>query len=218
MEYFDVPERAANELSSHYEWLNRINRITRFERPFRTWIPRLLPGTACRSLEILDVGAGDGALGRTLAVWAKARGWDWRFTDLDASPQAQVRNQNPRTVLGSACELPFATGSFDLVIANNMTHHLSPEEAVVRHFREASRVARRLVLICDMHRNPGFLLVLGTLLVACRAPPAFRRDGLLSVRRGWRVAEWRRLAGMAALPEARVWAEHGSRILLADQK
>ena len=96
-----------------------------------------------------------------------------------------------------------------------MTHHLDSEEAVVAHFREAARVARRLVLICDMQRRLPFFLLLGTTLWLVRAPREFRRDGLLSVRRGWRAGEWRRLADAAGLAEARVWDEHGSRVLLA---
>ena len=66
-EYFDAPERTASELQAHYDWLNRINRATRFDRPFRMWIPRLLEEREYASLEILDVGAGDGELGRTLS-------------------------------------------------------------------------------------------------------------------------------------------------------
>lgn len=48
-------------------------------------------------------------------------------------------------------------------------------------------------------------------------PAHFRSDGLLSVRRGWRVAEWEALAARAGIHGARVWQEHGARILLQAQ-
>jgi len=188
-EYFDAPERTAEELRGHYAWLDRINRWTRFERPFRVWLPRLQPEPRLRSLELLDVGAAEGALGRTLSTWAAGRGWDWRFTDLDLSHHACARNPNPRATVGSATALPFDDGRFDVVVATTMTHHLPSEDAVVAHFREAARVARHAVLICDMQRSPAFYGMLWALLRLSGAPKEFREDGLLSVRRGWRREE-----------------------------
>jgi hypothetical protein len=76
-------------------------------------------------------------------------------------------------------------------------------------------VAKRLVLICDLHRNRFFWLALAALLWSIRLPREFRRDGLLSIERGWRVPDWRRLAEAAGLTNARIWQEHGTRILLA---
>jgi len=214
-EYFDAPERTASELRAHYAWLQRINRITRFERPFRVWLPRLLPESTCRSMSVLDIGAGEGELGRTLTAWAAGRGWEWRFTDLDLSAHACNRTPNLRVTVGSATLLPFPDGHFDAVIASTMTHHLGSEEDVIRHFQEAARVSRGAVLICDMQRSVLFLAMLWALLRACRAPREFRNDGLLSVRRGWRAAEWRRLAKEAGLDSVRVWTEHSAHILLS---
>lgn len=214
-EYFDSPHRTLAEQREAYAWLGRVNRITRFERPFRLWIPRLLGEANCRQLTFLDLGAGDGSLGRTLHAWAAARGWDWHFTCLDLSPIAAQLDPGGTRVTGSALAVPFADASFDVVIATTMTHHLSNEAAVVTHFREAERTARRAVLLVDLHRNALFHAVLWLLLVAMRSPAEFRADGTLSVRRGWRVAEWQRLAALTGLRSSRVWMEHGTRVLLS---
>lgn len=217
-EYFDAPERTLEEVRDSFRWLGRVNRLTRFERPFRLWIPRLLGESACRSLRIVDLGAGDGALGRTLCEWATAQGWDWRFTNVDLNPLATRLNPGGENVTASVLELPFADNTFDLAIATTMTHHLQTDREVIQHFREAWRVARHGVLLCDMHRNPAFHALLGVVLLGMGCPREFIADGLLSVRRGWRVPEWRRLAEDAGLPGAKVWLEHGTRVLMSAMK
>lgn len=217
-EYFDAPERTLEEVRDSYHWLGRVNRLTRFERPFRIWIPRLLGEPVCQSLRIVDLGAGDGALGRTLREWAASQGWDWRFTNVDLNPIASQLNPHGDNVTASVLDLPFEDGAFDLAIGTTMTHHLQTDAEVIQHFREAWRVARRGVVLCDMHRNPAFHAVLGVLLVGMGCPREFIADGLLSVRRGWRVAEWRRFVDEAGLCGAKVWFEHGTRVLMAALK
>lgn len=214
-EYFDRPERTAAELRGHYAALNRINRLVHFDRPFRIWLPTLLGPEACRRVTALDLGAGDGLLGRQLTAWGAAQGWDWSFTNVDRCPVAAELDPGPRRLVGSVLQLPFPNDSFDVVIATTMTHHLESEAEVITHFREAFRVSRRVVLLCDLHRS--WLLMAATWAVAGLAGQggAFRNDAVLSVRRGWRPEEWRRLADEAGLPQARVWSEHGTRVLLA---
>ena len=216
-EYFDSPERTSTEISEHYEWLARMNKLTQFDRPFRIWIPQLLGAEACKRLSIVDLGAGNGMLGRTLTEFARGHGWDWRFTNVDLNlPQPGTRGSTSATwVKASVTDLPFAANSFDLAIGSTMTHHLNSDADVSAHFREARRVARQSVLICDMVRSPFFLVALWAVLFALRAPKEFRQDGVQSVKRGWRESEWRRLAAWAGINKARVWSEHGTRILLA---
>jgi hypothetical protein len=73
-------------------------------------------------------------------------------------------------------------------------------------------------LIYDLHRNAALYCAIGAVLLAMRVPAHFRADGLLSVRRGWRVGEWRRLAHEAGLDGARVWLDRGARITLLARK
>jgi SAM-dependent methyltransferase len=217
-EYFDAPERSVEELRESYRWLGRVNRITRFDWPFRVWIPRLLGDAVCRELTVLDLGAGDGSMGRSLAAWARGRGWNWTFTNVDLNPILDDLNPGGNNVRASVLDLPFPDSRFDVVIATTMTHHLADDGSVAQHFREAHRVARRAVLLCDLQRNPLLLGWLWLLLTALGAPREFKSDGLVSVRRGWRATEWRRLARLAGLADARVWEEHGARVLLASLK
>jgi 2-polyprenyl-3-methyl-5-hydroxy-6-metoxy-1,4-benzoquinol methylase len=217
-EYFDSPDRSLEEVAEGYRLLARVNRLFHFAEPFQRILPRSLGSTDCVKLSILDVGAGDGSLGSILQEWAATKGWNWSVTSLDANPLAlQLTKSHPR-VAGSATQLPFRDSAFDVVIASQMTHHLDTEQEVTAHFREAFRVARKRVFLNDIHRNQGLYFVIWNLLRIQRVPRSFYEDGLLSVRRGWRVGEWKSLAREAGMPDARVWLYWGSRIMLLAEK
>lgn len=218
-EYFDLPGRPQAEIAEFYAALARINRFFVFADPFQRLLPKCLGRESCRSLSFLDLGAGDGSLGLLLAEWAaRKRGWTWRFTNLDVNPSALRLGKGGNNVVGSVLALPFCDGSFDVVIASQMTHHLATDEEIQRHFREAWRVARRGIVFSDLHRGPLLYGVLWLLFQVRRYPKHFRYDGLLSVRRGFWVDELRLLARGAGIPRARVWLHYGTRVILQARK
>lgn len=213
-EYFDEHDRPFEELAAGYAMLTRVNRLFIHTKPYDNRIPKLLGEERCRSLSVLDIGAGDGSFGEDLTRWAAKRGWDWRVTNLDLNQQVTRLNPSAKWVVASALQMPFADQTFDVVTASSMTHHFVSEDDVVQHFREAWRVTRGALLLNDLHRNI-FLYSLLWLTVRCfRFPEIFRQDALLSVKRGWRRREWRELARRAGIPNARVWLYGGARIML----
>ena len=217
-EYFDSPDRSLAETAESYKSLARINRLFHFAEPFQRFLPRLLGAENCPAVKLLDLGAGDGSLGQTLQTWAAKRGWSWDITNLDLCPHTAELCKTGKFVCGSALDLPFENESFDVVIANQMTHHLSSGDEVAQHFREAHRVARRVVLLSDMHRSIILYGVIWAVLRAGNFPKRFREDGLLSVKRGFRSDDWRELARRAGLGDAKVWMNYGARVMLAAQK
>ena len=114
-------------------------------------------------------------------------------------------------------ELPFAERSFDLVVASQMTHHLTDAE-VVQHWREAWRVTRDAMFICDLHRNAGFYSLLWPALSLMGTGAKLREDGMISIKRGFRRREWRALAARAEIPSPKVWLYYGTRIVLQARK
>ncbi len=216
-EYFDRPGLPVAERAAAFAELDRINRLFHFTHPFASSLPGWLGRERCARLEILDVGAGSGLLSETLSTWAAKRGWDWRFTNLDANPLPALKTVRAKSRVGSALELPFAENSFDLVVASQMTHHLSDPE-VVQHWREAWRVTRDGLFICDLHRNPGLYSMLWLTMSVLRTNRALREDGLISVKRGFRRREWRDLADRAGISDAHVWLYYGTRIVLQARK
>jgi SAM-dependent methyltransferase len=216
-EYFDTPGLSEAERAGGFRELDRINDFFRFSHPFVSRLPSWLGKERCEQLEILDVGAGTGLLGEKLTAWARRRGWHWRFTNLDANPINLKSGDAAKTVTGSALQLPFADGSFDLVVASQMTHHLTDEQAV-QHWREAWRVTRDAIFICDLHRNAGLYAMLWLFLRLMRTSRNLREDALISVKRGFRRREWRELAARAKIPNAKVWLYYGTRIVLQARK
>jgi len=216
-EYFDEPGRPEAETVAAFRELDRINLFYRFSHPFVSRLPSWLGRPRCEHLQILDVGAGTGLLGSRLSEWARRRGWDWRFTNLDSNPVALKTGAVAGGVTGSALQLPFPDNSFDLVVASQMTHHLDDVQ-VVQHWREAWRVTRDAIFICDLHRNPGLYAMLWVTLRLKRADQALVEDALLSVKRGFRCPEWRELAATAQIPGAKVSIYYGTRIVLQARK
>jgi 2-polyprenyl-3-methyl-5-hydroxy-6-metoxy-1,4-benzoquinol methylase len=217
-EYFDEPNRPQAELAEAYRTLTRFNQIFSLADSFKRILPKTLGAERCRSLSLLDLGAGDGSLGNELTHWAAKKGWDWRITNLDLNPRALRLNQTGSLVAGSAVALPFRDRMFDVVIASQMTHHFMSDSEVCSHFKEAWRTTRDLLVITDLHRNAGFYLALGGVLKVCGVPGHFLSDALLSVRRGWRVSEWKSLATQAGIPNAHIWIYAGTRIMIEARK
>ncbi len=216
-EFFDLPDRTEAETAASFRDLNRVNLLFQFSHPFVAGLPRWLGKVNCKRLNILDVGAGTGLLGERLTEWAGRRGWHWHFTNLDTNPIALKIGNRSDSIVGSALQLPFADGSFDLVVASQMTHHLTDEQ-IVTHWREAWRVTRGAVFFCDLHRNAGLYALVWLGMHWLRVSRTLRSDGLISVRRGFRLGEWRDLAARAEIPEARIWLYYGTRIVLQARK
>jgi len=217
-EYFDDPRRSFVEVAEGYRQLGRINRLFLFADPFQRLLSNWLGSEKCRELSVLDLGAGDGSLGRQLTQWAARRRWIWRVTNLDVSPLALRLNHEGLNVVGSALSLPFHDGSFDVVIASQMTHHLPDEAAVTQHFREAWRVTRDAIFVSDVHRNLAMIVLVWLSAHATGLSREMRGDGLLSVRRSWRIPEWKAFAAAAQIPRAQVWLYSGARIILQARK
>jgi SAM-dependent methyltransferase len=216
-EYFDQPERAGAEVIRAFRDLDRLNRFFVPWRPFREVLPRWLGLSRCSRLAFLDIGAGTGQLGRELSEWARKRGWDWQFTNLDANAAGLRDGKACRPVVASALELPFPNASFDVVLASQMTHHLTDKQVVI-HLREAWRVTREGLMLADLHRNPGLYAMLWLCPRFLGVSREVREDALISVKRGFRLGELRLLANRAGLNHSRVWLYYGTRILLQARK
>lgn len=109
-------------------------RFSTSTRPFHGWVLDLIPATP--TARVLDLGCGAGAFWRTNADRIPP---GWRVTLADLSPgmlgQAAETYPGARGVVADAARLPFADGSFDVVLALHMLYHLPDVAAGVREIR-----------------------------------------------------------------------------------
>jgi len=96
-----------------------------------------------RPRSVLEVGSGNGAFLRTIS------GEVGRLAGLDPSAEAVsvLKSEGFEAVQGSAEQLPFADGEFDVVVFSFAPHHIADW---AQGLNEALRVARHSVEIMDV--------------------------------------------------------------------
>lgn len=188
----DVDDRVKRQVIDALDWVGRV--LKSHEQVAGAALD-LLADTA--DPRILELGAGHGAVSRTLlenhptaevtvtdinpvSVAAIAAG------DLGSHPRAVVREMD-------ATAIDAADDSFDLALFALSFHHLTPEQAS-RVFAEGTRVAKQL-LIVDLPRPPAplHLLRLASMLPLAPFVP-FVHDGVISSLRSYSPSALRELA------------------------
>ena len=157
-------------------------------------------------VSVLDVGSGIGDIALRARCEARERGvrLDVIGVDVSAVVADAATDAGMPTVTGDARTLPFPERSFDVVLCSQLLHHFCDEGAITI-LRELDRVARMRVIVGDLRRSwlaaGAFWLTAGAL----RFHRVSRHDGLVSVLRGFRPAELRRLIrnAVGATPDVR---------------
>jgi len=155
-----------------------------------------------RPLTLLDVGTGRGDIPRAATEWCACRGILLETLGVERSETlARIAADHTTVLSADALALPFADRSVDIVMCSQVLHHFERAQAL-RVLREMHRVARRRVIVSDLHRSwiaaAGIWLASFPLLFH----PVSRHDGVLSVLRGFTRRELgelvRRSVGQAA--------------------
>lgn len=200
-ELLDDPAADPARVAESLHHIARSNRWFGGRAALRWGVARALEGAARRPVVLLDLGTGAGDLPRHLRAWGAARGMTITALGLERIPSAArlAARAGLPTVLGTAGSLPVRPGSVDIVTISQLLHHLVPEDAVAL-LREATRVARRAVVVADLHRAPFACVAFRLGAAALRFDPHTRADGLTSIARGYTPAELARLCATAGVP------------------
>jgi SAM-dependent methyltransferase len=223
LEHLDIGDYTAEEYEGCIVELQRANRWFGDSRALRTSLLSEIARTQLISFSLLDVGAGSGELLRVIAKWAAKNSYNARLTGVELNARSARAMAEQSAIFGvdvvraNAFSLPFADNQFDYAICSLFTHHME-NQGVVEILRELGRVARRELLVIDLHRHPVsyyFYTTLGKLFFHNRL---LREDGALSILRGFKPPELSDLAGRAGLTQVNVVRRFPYRLVLTARK
>lgn len=175
-------------------------------------------GRGTRHLTLLDVGTGLGDIPVVVAKEATRFGIQVRAVGIEISePMARVARQSAIPVLAAdARALPFADDSIDIVTCSLVLHHLDNHDSLCM-LRECSRVARTAVVVADLQRSVVAMALLWLVSFPLRFHPISRHDGVVSIKRGFSVAELRDLVASTTSAAVRCRRRWGWRVTAAWQ-
>jgi ubiquinone/menaquinone biosynthesis C-methylase UbiE len=191
---------AYRELEIINKWLGGVRAIERF-----------LPASLDSNLLLLDVAAGACDVSEALI-----RKEPCRIVTLDINVRGLKLAERSWPVVGDAFELPFRDGAFDVVMASLFFHHLS-NESCARVLAQMWRIAKRRVLVNDLHRHAVAYYSIRVLTALFSRSRMVRHDGPVSVRRAFRPVELLEIARRAGVP-ARVHRSFPYRLVLVADK
>jgi ubiquinone/menaquinone biosynthesis C-methylase UbiE len=220
LEHLDKGDYTPEEYEGCIVELQRVNRWLGDSRALRRSLLESVAAQEVKEFSVLDVGAGSGELLRFIATWSEKKkktatliGLEFNERSAGAIVAESQEWPNIRSVRGDALNLPFANDSFDYVMCSLFTHHFR-ENDIVRILREMQRVARKEIVVIDLHRHPiayAFYTTLGKLFLYNRL---IREDGALSILRGFKPDELRVLGEEAGLYDVSVERRFPYRIVM----
>ncbi|HEX6125108.1 MAG TPA: methyltransferase domain-containing protein [Pyrinomonadaceae bacterium] len=205
LERIDTGDYTPAEYATFLREIAFINRYFGDRRALKKTLLRAIERDNLREFSVLDVGCGSGELLRIIAEFAEKSGRKASLTGIDLNPISSSTTRSESTgfpeiasVQGDAFQLPFAEAAFDYAISSLFFHHLTDEQ-IPDVLREMTRVARRGIVVIDLHRDPVTYVGYKLLCFVFRISPLVRHDGSLSIKKGFREEDFRRLAGDAGL-------------------
>jgi ubiquinone/menaquinone biosynthesis C-methylase UbiE len=204
-EIMDDLNQPEHDFAAAYRELEIINRWLGGVRA----IERFLPSGS--NLLILDVAAGACDVSEALL-----RNRQGRIVVMDLNARGLKLARKSLPMVGDALDLPFEDETFDVVMASLFFHHLS-NDSCVRALAQMWRVAKRRVLVNDLHRHAVAYSSIRALAAMFSKSRMVRHDGPLSVRRAFRSRELLDIAKRAGVP-ARIHRSFPYRLVLVAEK
>lgn len=164
-------------------------------------------------LRVLDIGTGSADIPLAVSRWARSRGLAVEFTCIESNPHCaavarrrldEAADPAVRLVVGDVCRHdPAAT--YHCAVGSMVFHHFG-DDGVLRLIERLRECVTGSLLINDLRRCWPNYLACG--MLAPMLSHGVRHDALLSIRRGFRVAELCRLLSRvprATVSVARAW-------------
>lgn len=188
-EMLDDPAVPASMLRETFPAMYRVNVLSGGVRASVDGIRRLVPESK-RSIDLLDVGTGDGSFMRHVRSSRQLRDLDVSITGIDLlSEGIELARRKSRGADNYRVENVFdVEGAFDIVHASLFLHHFHGQE-ILKVLRKMSRSSRLGVVINDLHRHPIAYWGAKILLPFVTGDEMVQNDGPISVLRAFNRRE-----------------------------
>ena len=189
-ELLDSPGADASDAVASYRFMRMVN-LLGGARPVKQFVARCAQDNPNRPLHVLDVGAGDGSLARSVCRWASTNNLDLRFTcvDMDRSAAARaaiILDDNDRVRFLHTDVFSLEPDGYDCVTASMFLHHF-PDERLSEVVAHLAGLAGGPLLVNDLRRS--WATYAAAWMLSLGFAPAVRHDATLSVLRGFRPQE-----------------------------
>ncbi len=211
-----APDR--DVLLSEYRFLRRLNQVTLAAAALADAVQHRVPREGTSGIEIIDFGSGGADIPERCIQILRQRGIEANCLCTDRSPDSIAINEaTPRAGLAfRVVDVVRATNtlapkSCHVAHASLVLHHLADAD-VVEALRQMALVARDLVVWNDLVRER--IGVVGAWLSTIGRRRELRRDAVVSVRRGFTLAEALTLGEAAGLCDLSIRRVRGARFVL----
>ncbi len=224
-ELLDLDEASFEEVRDSLQDVRRVNRYLSGYRVLLHHMGRFFDRhTSSQPLTILDAATGSADQPMEVVRYARQRGIPVRVTAIDINrkmirfAQEEARKfPEIRFVQCNVLEMPFRENSFDVVINSLALHHFSKEHAVAM-LKSFSRLARRGVIINDLHRSRVAYTAIYMLTRLLTHNRLTRYDAPVSVMNAFTPEEMRAMAQEAGWLQFEVHRHFPYRIALVENK
>ncbi len=212
MDDFSITDSRLTSALEQLRWVNQF--LGGYSAPMEILKP-LLSNPQSQPIRILDLGTGIADFPEVIVRWVAqhAPSSQVEVVAVDANPvtvayaQQALQQRLPvelqsqiRVEVADALALPYADDSFDVVMASMFLHHFAQENAIAI-VQSMQRIARKGIIINDLHRHSLAYYGIYSLTRLLQASPMMQNDGPLSVLRGFQADELQAIAEGAGLKD-----------------